>query len=356
MSFRKRRAKVTRNSPESGFSLLEMLASVVIITLLMSAVFSFMYQAQKRFQGNVAVSESNQSARAALEVMSQEIGQAGFNPPFKPNKTITSNVAVSPAGVCVTLNDIGGIHTGDWLSIDTGANQEDVKVTGIPTAACTGNQIRAVFMVAHTCSSGTPCIVTSNKMPYPGGILSGTVNGVATTSDDRTLEFFGDIYDKGDIYCVVYSLNPISPATAVTISGTNYILYNLYRSATLVNWGTLQQQNDKATALVQNVLYNTTSQAGPTGKKLFDMQTVTLGIFPNVQTVVGTVVITLSVAVNPKRLESGIVEWYTMATEIRPLNLTAAITVNNQPGGSPLLPKVPACLPMSYPASGYYAD
>jgi len=185
--------------------------------------------------------------------------------------------------------------------------------------------------------------------------LNSTINGITTTSTDSTLEFFGDIYDNGDIYYVVYSISPTSPATTVTINGTTYTLYNLYRSATLLGWGTTQQQNNKASALVQNVLYNTTNTAGPTGKKIFDMQTVTLAIYPAVQTVVGTVVIALSVAVNPRPMESGIVEWYTMATEIRPLNLSAAITINGQPGGCTLLPKVPACLPMSNP-TGYYAD
>ena len=352
------------DSPESGFSLLEMLAAVVIITLLMSALFQFMFQVQKRFQGNVAISESNQGARTALEVMSQEIGQAGFNPPFYPNKTITSNVAVSPAGTCVTLSDIVGIHTQDWLVVDTGANQEDIQVTAIPPAACTGSQIQAVFMVAHTCSGAAPCSVISYKMPYPGGILNGTVNSVTTTSTDSTLEFFGDIYDNGTIYYVVYSISPTtSPATTVAISGTTYTLYNLYRSATALNWGTAKQQNTNATALVQNVLYNTTTHTGPTGNPIFSMQTITLGIYPVVQTVVGTVVITLSVAVNPKALESGIIQWYTMATEIRPLNLSAAVSVNAQPAGSKLLPRVPACLPMTYgsggsvtPVASYYAD
>ena len=114
----------------SGFSLLEMLASVTIITLLMSAVFTFMFQAQKRFQGNVVTSESNQSARAALEVLTQEIGQAGYNPNFSPNKTCSTAINATYATQCVTLNDTTGINPGDWLSVDTGPGNEIVMVTG----------------------------------------------------------------------------------------------------------------------------------------------------------------------------------------------------------------------------------
>ena len=81
----------------SGFSLVELMASVTIITLMMSAVITFMLQAQKRFQGNQVESESNQSVRAAMELMTQEIGQAGYNPDFNPNKTIPGGVAASAA-------------------------------------------------------------------------------------------------------------------------------------------------------------------------------------------------------------------------------------------------------------------
>lgn len=79
-----------------GFSLLELLASVAIIAVIMGALFTFIYQAQKRYQGNQVVSESNQDARAALEVMTQEIGQAGSNPNFTANKW--------PAGASINIS------------------------------------------------------------------------------------------------------------------------------------------------------------------------------------------------------------------------------------------------------------
>ena len=73
---------------------------------------------------------------------------------------------------------------------------------------------------------------------------------------------------------------------------------------------------------------------------------------PNQITVVGTVVVTISVAVSPKSLQSQLPQWFTMATQIRPLDLQAAVTVNNA-GGAIYLPPMPKSLPMSFP-SNYY--
>jgi prepilin-type N-terminal cleavage/methylation domain-containing protein len=356
--------KSSRSSASSpGFSLIELLVSVSLISLLMGAVFSFMYQCQKRFQGNSVVAESNQTARAALEVMSQEIGQAGYNPQFYPNKTTTSSITAGSAAQCVTLNNLTKINPQDWVQVDAGPNEEFVQITGTSNnGVCTSpNQVQGVFLMSHT-PSGSPAVIpfTSYKFPYPTGILIGT--GV---SDDHTLLFYGDTNDDGTIRYVKYSLNPTtSPATTVSITtggfpGT-YTLYNLYRSVTPVGFPatTSAGTNNPASVIVQNVLYNinTTTPAlskGPAGQALFAYpQEYTLGIIPNQISVVGTLVITLSVAVNPHSLETGITQWYTMATQIRPLNLAAAVAVN-QSGGGKYMSKLPNDLPMNDPTNYY---
>jgi prepilin-type N-terminal cleavage/methylation domain-containing protein len=357
-----------RLSPQTrlaqGFSMIELLASVTIITLLMSAVFAFMYQAQKRFQGNVVVTESNQSARAALELMTQEIGQAGYNPQYYPHKTGTVAITANADPQCLTLSDptgtnpgIKGINPGDWLQVDTGQNNEVVQVLGVTgnpppnppytTVNCTSpaaNQIYAVFNMNH---ATTPFPVISYKMPYPAGILQAT-----GTSSDQTLEFFGDINNDGVIRYVVYSLTPTtSPATTLSINGATYTLYTLRRSITQVTF-LAGAVNSLSSPLVQNVLYDATNARGPTGQPIFGYpNTVVVGVVPNQVTVVGTILVTLSVAVNPRSLESGRIEWYTMATQIRPLNLSAAVAIN-QAGGAKYMVKSPPGLPMTYPA-GY---
>src|SRR5690349_15392554 len=139
-----------RHSLDDGFSLIEMMVSVLIILLLMSAIFPFIMQSQKRFQGNQVVSESNQSARAALEVMTQEIGQAGYNPQFYPNKTSTTSVVLNGTPYwCITLSNITGINPGDWVSLDTGANNELPEVFETSTSY-------AVLPDANGCQPSPP--------------------------------------------------------------------------------------------------------------------------------------------------------------------------------------------------------
>jgi len=352
------RRRTSHQNAATGFSLVEMMVSVGIVVLLMSAVFPFLFQSQKKYQNNQVVSEANQSARAAMEVMTQEIGQAGFNPNFTSAKTSNNTVAVSSSPQCVTLSDINEINPGDWLAVDTGPNHELVQVlstsnvSGTPCSA--PNQIDAVFLMSHD-GSTTPFPVISYNMPYGSGILQTT-----GTSSDQRLEFFGDINQDGVIRYVVYSLSPESPATTVSINGTTYTLYDLYRSVTTVPFTNLPAPstytppaNNQASPLVTNVLYNTTNESGPTGDPIFAYPNqIVIGVVPNQITVVGTVVVTISVAVSPKSLEFELPQWFTMATQIRPLNLQAAITVNNA-GGAIYLPPLPKSLPMTFP-SNYY--
>lgn len=369
-------------SSGKGFSLLELVASVAIITLLMSAVFTYMGQVQKRQQSDAVIAESNQSTRAALEVMTQEIGQAGANPNFTqakvfapPSTTSGSEVEAKPGAQTVTLNDICQLFPGDWVSVDSGANYELAQVTAtspLSGSNCAhpntvGGTITAVLQQYH-CQSGSqltctttepisppaavppwPPVVASYKQPYPSGLLWRSSGG---QSDDKTLEFFGDINGDGILNYVVYSLYAPSGAASVTLNGTTYTLYTLYRSITPVTFAS-GATNNSASPLLQNVLYNTTIQKGPTGLPIFAYpNTFTVGVVPNIMTVVGTVVINLSVAVNPQTLETSTPQYYTMATQIRPLNLAAAVAVN-QNGGGKFLPKLPAGLPMATP-SNYY--
>jgi hypothetical protein len=218
------------------------------------------------------------------------------------------------------------------------------------------------------CAAPTnPYPITSYKMPYDSGIIT-------ATSNDQTLQFYGDINQDGFINYVVYSIFPsvlattvcipaVAPGTACAAANT-YTLYDLYRSITPVAFPSLPPGafaascpgpscNNPASPMVEKVLYNAANKVGPTGLPIFAYPNpIVIGVVPNTTTVTGTIVITLCIAVNPKSLESSQVTFFTMATQIRPLNLYNAVNVNNT-GGGVYLPPQPLSLPMAIP-TGYY--
>ena len=64
-------------SGQEGFSMLELLVSVAIITLLMAIVFQFLSINQQRYRSQQLLAEVSQGGRSAFEVMTQELNQAG---------------------------------------------------------------------------------------------------------------------------------------------------------------------------------------------------------------------------------------------------------------------------------------
>lgn len=378
--------KLSPRPLSAGFSLLELMASVVIIGIVMGGVFTFLYQSQKRFQGNTVITESNQAARAGLEVMAQEIGEAGFNPQYTSSITSSAAVTAGASPQCITLSSISGVNPGDWVSVDSGAAYEQVQVLATSSGALSGetacgsaNQVKAVFKQCHN-QNTMPCPaggstgafpVTSYKFPYPAGILQGQTVSYGgsnkTISNDHILAmFYGDTNNSGNLWYVVYSLyNPGSSSpTSVTIGGQTFYLYTLYRSVTQVTFATGATVTH-AYPLVQNVLYQDISGTNPvgpsavpsaTGQPIFTYRfTAPVTVVPSTVSVVGTILVNLCVAVNPQALETGnAVHWYTLATQIRPVNLWSAVTVNHT-GGGRFLPPTPVGLPMLFPSlSTYY--
>jgi len=202
-----------------GFSLLEMLVSVAIITLLMAIVFQFLSANQQRFRSQQLLSEVTQGGRSAFEVMQQELNQAGYNPPFTSNKTVGGGSATNPGAPLASLPVSGGtpatksIFYGTRLVIGnscTGSpatcNQEEVLVnqdTSYGTAAMSTTNVPVVLTNAH--SPGEP--VFTRNYPFPDGIIyDNRTAGTNLAVADNKLRFYGDILDTGDLYYGEYRL------------------------------------------------------------------------------------------------------------------------------------------------------
>ncbi len=78
---RNARQKRVLVEPERGFTLIEVLISIMITMIVMAAVFGLLTRGQKSFRREPEVADLQQSARAALDMVTKDILQAGAGLP-----------------------------------------------------------------------------------------------------------------------------------------------------------------------------------------------------------------------------------------------------------------------------------
>jgi type IV pilus assembly protein PilW len=88
-----REASRARWNPEAGFSLVEVMAALVILAIAMTAVFATFISQQKSFTVQNRVAEMQQNLRQAVEYISRDIRLAGYGIPG--NVTIPNNVVAA---------------------------------------------------------------------------------------------------------------------------------------------------------------------------------------------------------------------------------------------------------------------
>jgi Tfp pilus assembly protein PilW len=179
---------------EDGFSLLEMAASLTILLLICGVVFTALKSYQNAYYSQQMQADVHQDLRGAMELMSQEIGQAGLVPIPATLPTLSSAVTSSGSAQAVTVSSAVSFYQGEYVVVDTGAPQETVQLTAVNY---TTNQISGIFTNNH--ASGA---TASGWGAFLYGILSG-----AASPGNNTLELFGDINSTGHITYVQYDCN-----------------------------------------------------------------------------------------------------------------------------------------------------
>jgi prepilin-type N-terminal cleavage/methylation domain-containing protein len=185
---------------EKGFSLLEMLISVVILLITSGAAFYALAYYQRSYGSSQLRADMHMGVRAALELMAQEVNQAGllpsFGPPFGPPRQLAAAVSPCPSPCPspppVQVTSVNSIFVNEKLTIDTGSNQEDVTVTNVNTAT---SEITAVFSKAHPANAPVNAFGL-----FPQGIRSTAPNPSSST----LLKIFGDINGDNTITYVEY--------------------------------------------------------------------------------------------------------------------------------------------------------
>ena len=177
-----------------GFTLLELLVSIILLLIISGSAFLALSYYQKNYLSTQFRVDMHGGMRAALELMTQEIGQAGLLS-FTP-RTISAAVIGNASPQSITLSSVTDIFVGERLLVDTGNFQEVVSVTAI-----SGSTVTGIFNKNHASSASVNAVGI-----FPQGIMS--------PSTSTQLMLFGDLFGDGTLMYARYNCD----TTAGTLS------------------------------------------------------------------------------------------------------------------------------------------
>jgi len=222
-----------REKRDTGFSLLELLISLAVFLVISGATIGSLGYFQKNYRGSEIRSALEQKVRAALELMAQEISQAGLQPSGVdtdglgvPLATVAASACSGTPLKCITGNSttaqwvqvttVAGIYVGEYLRIDTGPGPdcyssycEDVSVVAV--SAGPPAQIKATFSQNHFAQTiGSTVYPTPiyGMGSYPQGIVPPGMTSPPPSggSSSGQLELFGDLNGAGNsLLAVIYA-------------------------------------------------------------------------------------------------------------------------------------------------------
>jgi type II secretory pathway pseudopilin PulG len=285
---------MTRLRAESGYSLLELLISIGILTIVSGTALEGVFRLTKVSQTVSNRTEMHSGVRNATELLQQEVGQAGrialpHIVQLSGSITVAGAAtvalkAVDSAGNTVsTENPTDGMFEGEQIVVDTGGNEETVTITGLDT---TNKTLTGNFQLTHAANA---------PLNVYGGFKHGVIpklntDGTAFTngSTGSVMKILGDINSDGTLVYLEY--------TCDTAGG------NLYRRTTPYT-ATSKPGNTVDKALLNNITVN------PDGSDCFTYQQKSVNNVPYVV----DVAITLTVRTAEKDPVTGLYQTETKA-------------------------------------------
>jgi prepilin-type N-terminal cleavage/methylation domain-containing protein len=184
-----------QSKAEHGFSLPELMISILIFLPVAAATFSLFSVSMGEHNSEQSSAETTQEARSALEMMTEEISQAGTQRDF--STTTSAPVAGSSTSAqSIVLASASGFADGDYVEIGLDGDNELSKITAVGT-----NSITGIFRYDH--ASGIP--VRLYPYPYLASVIKPAGLAANSSTTATTLRFFGDINSDGTVNYVVYS-------------------------------------------------------------------------------------------------------------------------------------------------------
>ncbi len=195
-----------RPSPAAceGFSLIEMMVTIALLSVISGVIFSAISSSQQSYARTELKSDMYENVRGAAELMAQEIGQAGLV--SLPASTLGAAVSPNATAQIAAVSSTASMFVNEQVLVDAGTNNEElVTLTGVNAATIT-----TVFGKAH--AVGVPINVLG---VFPNGVVApATIDG----STANVLNVFGDINADGSLVYVRYTCTPGTTAAPGTLT------------------------------------------------------------------------------------------------------------------------------------------
>jgi len=186
----------------AGFTLIEMLVSVTVLSVIMGGVVAAISTAEQTFTRTEQKTDMYENVRAVAELMAQEVGQAGLV--SLPATTTSAAIAANAAAQAVTVSSTTSMYVGEQVLV-AGTNEELVTIT-----ALSSTQMSGIFTKAH---------VSGVAITALGSFVSGVMpTGVTDGSTANILNLFGDINGDGTLVYVRYTCTPGTSASPGTLT------------------------------------------------------------------------------------------------------------------------------------------
>jgi prepilin-type N-terminal cleavage/methylation domain-containing protein len=247
--------RITKSStsacPETGFTLLELTCSLALFAVIALPILGSIGTSQKTYRTSELRVSLEQKMRAGLELMAQEVSQAGLQPAGVDNDGLAAPLTQAilsdctkgtAANQCMTgantteaipVTSVANIYVGEmlWVDADPGPdcnktpNGPCEQVTVIATNPGPPATITATFQFPHSpqTAGGTTYPTPFYGLgQYPHGIVPSVSSGpgvVVPPSGGSTatqLELFGDVNADGhSLLAVIYSCPATLPGPFV---------------------------------------------------------------------------------------------------------------------------------------------
>jgi prepilin-type N-terminal cleavage/methylation domain-containing protein len=292
---------------QRGFSLLEMLFSLLVLSIVIAIIMTGMAQMMNT-QGTIGNrTEMHRNVRSATELLQQEVGQAG-RITLPGTVTLSAAATASASAETVAVSSTAGMYSGMYVDVlpdtATSANYEIIQLTGVTSTTITASSFAfahisgAQLTVSGSIGTGVipPAALTYVTPNCPASTVSPTTYTAYTNgSTCNTLKLYGDINGNGSFVYVEYACVP----------GTSTSPGYLYRNEVTSPLTAASKPAVSASVVLLNNLL-----ANPGGAPCFSYQTA-VGASGN--TYVLNVAITLSVQTQQVDPQTGLLQNETKA-------------------------------------------